>query len=213
MNYAWASPGGREAYARALKEKPEFYAPPSTSDAWHRHEEVRAPIEVLSVGAEKNPQSPDANRLLGEAYLQARKGSKAVPYLNEAARLGRADAHLRLAMLYNNAGRKDLAAAEYEQFLTKEPKHADKEKLRRYIEEIKSISSTAAAPTRRRTSGGIPCSTRVFIVHQIHARDAFVARALRTGRRQIAALPDWECRRREAELHAPHIICRAGNGR
>ncbi|HEX7175307.1 MAG TPA: tetratricopeptide repeat protein [Pyrinomonadaceae bacterium] len=139
MNYAMGkSEEAEEAYARALKEKPEFLrAAINLGRLRIAMKKYEPAIEVLSVAVGKNPQSPDANRLLGEAYLQARKGSKAVPYLNEAARLGRADAHLRLATLYNNAGRKDLAAAEYEQFLTKEPKHADKEKLRRYIEENK----------------------------------------------------------------------------
>ena len=44
-----------------------------------------------------SPTSADANFLLGEAYLQIKKGSKAVPYLNEAAKLGKVEAHLRLA--------------------------------------------------------------------------------------------------------------------
>ena len=70
-----------------------------------------------------DPKSATANYFLGEAYLALKKGSKAVGYLNEALKLdpiGMADAHLRLAALYNLAGYKDRAAAEYEQFLTKE---------------------------------------------------------------------------------------------
>ncbi|HUQ31533.1 MAG TPA: hypothetical protein VM095_05400, partial [Pyrinomonadaceae bacterium] len=62
---------------------------------------------------------------------------KAVPYLNEAARLGQADAHLRLATLYNAAGLKSLAADEYEQFLKKKPDYPDRGKLERYIAEQK----------------------------------------------------------------------------
>ena len=37
-----------------------------------------------------------------------------------------ADAHLRLAMLYNGAGMKDKAAAEYEQFLKKKPNYPER---------------------------------------------------------------------------------------
>jgi Tfp pilus assembly protein PilF len=87
-----------------------------------------------------HPGSSDAQYLLGESYLQIKKGSKAVGYLNEAIRLdpiGKADAHLRLAALYNGAGMKDRAAAEYEQFLAKKPDYADKKKLEQYIKDNK----------------------------------------------------------------------------
>ena len=93
-------------------------------------------IENLSKAIEVNPASADANLLLGEAYLQVKKGSKAVGYLNEAIRLdpiGKAEAHLRLAALYNAAQLKDKAAAEYEQFLAKRPNYPDSEKLEEYI--------------------------------------------------------------------------------
>jgi len=65
-----------------------------------------------------------------------KKGSVAVNYLNEALKLdpiGMADAHLRLATLYNAVGWKDKAAAEYEQFLKKKPDFADRKKLEQYI--------------------------------------------------------------------------------
>jgi TolA-binding protein len=81
--------------------------------------------------------SPDANFLLGEAYLQIKKGSKAVPYLTEAAKLGKADAHLRLATLYNAVGLKDKAALEYEEFLKKRPDYKDRKALEQYISENK----------------------------------------------------------------------------
>ena len=57
-------------------------------------------------------------------------------YLNEALKLdpvGMADAHLRLAALYNGAGMKDKAAAEYEEFLKKRPDDPEKQKLQDYI--------------------------------------------------------------------------------
>jgi tetratricopeptide (TPR) repeat protein len=90
-------------------------------------------IDLLTRAVESQPESADANFLLGEAYLQVKKGSKAIPHLNEAARLGRPDAHLRLGWLYNAAGLKDKAAAEYEEFLKKKPDYPDRNKLKDYI--------------------------------------------------------------------------------
>lgn len=90
-------------------------------------------IEPLTLAVETNPQSAEANLLLGEAYLQVKKGSRAIPHLEEAARLGRHEAHLRLGWLYNAAGLKELAAAEYEQFLKKNPDYADRRKMEDYI--------------------------------------------------------------------------------
>jgi tetratricopeptide (TPR) repeat protein len=60
-----------------------------------------AAIEPLDEAVKASPTSADANFLLGEAYLQIKKGSKAVPYLTSAASLGKPEAHLRLATLYN----------------------------------------------------------------------------------------------------------------
>jgi len=93
-------------------------------------------ITALEQALAVRPKSPEVNYYLGEAYLQIKKGSVAVGYLNEAINLdpiGMADAHLRLATLYNAAGLKDRAALEYEQFLKKVPNYKDKEKLQAYI--------------------------------------------------------------------------------
>jgi Tfp pilus assembly protein PilF len=92
-------------------------------------------IEALTKAVEAQSDSPDANYFLGEAYLQMKKGSKAVGYLNEAARLGRPEAHLRLAVLYDAAKLKDRAADEYKQFLKKRPDYPDRKKLEKYIAE------------------------------------------------------------------------------
>lgn len=97
-------------------------------------------IEVLTKAVEIDSKSAEGNHLLGEAYLQNKKGSKAVGYLNEAIKLdpmGKAEIHLRLAALYNAAGMKDRAAAEYEQFLIKKPDYPEKTKLEKYIAENK----------------------------------------------------------------------------
>ena len=61
-------------------------------------------------------------------------------YLNQAISLdptGMADAHLRLAALYNGAGMKEKAVAEYEQFLKKKPDYPHKAKLEKYIADNK----------------------------------------------------------------------------
>jgi Tfp pilus assembly protein PilF len=94
-------------------------------------------IEPLEAALKADPKSATANYFLGEAYLALKKGSKAVGYLNEALKLdpiGMADAHLRLGALYNVAGYKDRAAAEYEQFLQKKPDYPEKQKLMDYIQ-------------------------------------------------------------------------------
>jgi len=94
-------------------------------------------VESLEAAIKADPQSAAANYFLGEAYLALKKGSKAVGYLNEALRLdpvGMADAHLRLASLYNLAGYKDRAALEYEQFLQKKPDYPERKKLQEYID-------------------------------------------------------------------------------
>jgi tetratricopeptide (TPR) repeat protein len=97
-------------------------------------------IEALARAVKAQPQSADANYLLGESYLQMKKGSLAVPYLSEALRLdpqGMAEVHLRLALLYHGAGMKDKAAAEYEEFLKKKPDYPERKKLEQYIAENK----------------------------------------------------------------------------
>jgi tetratricopeptide (TPR) repeat protein len=93
-------------------------------------------IEALSQAVKVLPASAQANYFLGEAYLQNKKGSLGVGYLNQALKLdpvGMADAHLRLGALYNAAGMKDKAAAEYEEFLKKVPDYQEKKQLQDYI--------------------------------------------------------------------------------
>jgi tetratricopeptide (TPR) repeat protein len=142
MRYATGKPEEAEAaYARALAERPDFLtAAVNLGRVRISRKDYDKAIEVLGPAVERHPQSADANHQLGEAYLQSRKGSKAVVHLNEALRLdpdGKADLHLRLAALYNAAGYKDLAAAEYEQFLKKRPQHPDRRKLEQYVAENK----------------------------------------------------------------------------
>lgn len=93
-------------------------------------------IFALERAVKVQPNSAAANYFLGEAYLQAKLGSKGVPYLNEAMRLdpvAMADGHLLLAALYNARGLKDQAATEYAQFLKQRPDYPDRKKLEAFI--------------------------------------------------------------------------------
>jgi tetratricopeptide (TPR) repeat protein len=90
-------------------------------------------IDPLTKAVELQPTMGDANYLLGECYLQLNNGSKAIPYLNVAANLGRPVGHLRLGWLYNAAGLKDRAAVEFEEYLKKDPNYKDRDKLKEYI--------------------------------------------------------------------------------
>jgi len=93
-------------------------------------------IQALQQAVSVQPNSADANYFLGEAYLESKRGSSAVVYFETALRLepnGMAEVHLKLALLYDRAGMKDKAAAEYEQFLGKKPDYPERKKLEDYI--------------------------------------------------------------------------------
>ncbi len=130
-----------KSYERSLQEKPDYLVALTKLGTLRvATKNFDGAIESLSKAVDLNPASADVNFLLGEAYLQVKKGSKAVGYLNEAIRLdpnGKAEAHLRLAALYDAARLKDKAAAEYEQFLVKRPEYPDKKKLEEYIQQNK----------------------------------------------------------------------------
>ena len=132
-NYAEAD----KAYTQAIAKHPEYaVALISLGRLRIVEKNYEGAIEALSQAVKVQPTSAQANYFLGEAYLQNKKGSLGVGYLNEALKLdpiGMADAHLRLGALYNAAGMKDKAAAEYEQYLKKVPDYEDKQKLQDYI--------------------------------------------------------------------------------
>ncbi len=126
-----------KAYKRSLEEKPG-YAVALLNLGKLQFAQKKFDEAIASLGSlvEKQPSSAEAHFFLGESYLQVKKGSKAVIHLEEALRLdpvGKADAHLRLGTLYNAAGMKERAAAEYEKFLAKIPDHPEKKKLQQYI--------------------------------------------------------------------------------
>jgi Tfp pilus assembly protein PilF len=130
-----------KSYARALEQKPDYIvALVNLGKLRYAQKNFDGAIEVLTKAVEIEPRSADAQYFLGDSYLQTKKGSKAVVCLNEAIRLdpvGKADAHLRLAALYNAARMKDRAAAEYEQFLAKKPDYPERKTLEQYIKENK----------------------------------------------------------------------------
>lgn len=130
-----------KSYTRALEARPAFIlALVNLGRLRLAQKNYDGAIELLTKAVKTRPQSASANYYLGEAYLQIKKGSVAVGYLTEALRLdpeGRAEAHLRLALLYHAAGLRDKAAAEYAQFLVKRPGYPDRKKLERYISENK----------------------------------------------------------------------------
>lgn len=125
------------AYLKSVAERPNFFLGQMNLGRLRVvRKNFEGAIEPLSAAVTIQPTSADANYYLGESYLQVKKGSKAVGYLNEAIKLdpvGRADAHLRLATLYNAVGMKDKAAFEYEEFLKKKPNYPDRKKLEEYI--------------------------------------------------------------------------------
>jgi tetratricopeptide (TPR) repeat protein len=125
-------------YRRAIQERPTFMlAFLNLGRLLSVQKKYEAAIEPLTEAVKLSATSPEANFMLGEAYLQIKKGSKAVPYLTDAAKLGKAEAHLRLATLYNAAGMKDKAALEYEEFLKKRPDYKDRKTLEQYITDNK----------------------------------------------------------------------------
>ena len=126
-----------KSYLRATEIRPSFFrALLNLGRARLLEKNFDGAITALTQAVTVQPTSAEANYFLGEAYLQVKKGSKAVGYLYEALRLEpvkMAEAHLLLGALYNGAGLKEKAAAEYQEFLKKKPNYADKKKLEQYI--------------------------------------------------------------------------------
>ena len=132
-----------KSYQKALDAKPGYIvALMNLGKLQIAQKNFEAAVDTFTRAVSAQPKSADANHYLGESYLQVKKGSKAVVYLNEAIKLdpmGKADIHLRLATLYNGAGMKDKAAAEYEIFLSKKPEHPERKKLEDYIKANKKV--------------------------------------------------------------------------
>lgn len=123
-----------QAYLSALTAKPTF-APALLDFGRLRLKQKRFAdaVEPLTKLVGLQPDSGEANLLLGDAYVQMDQRPKAIPHLNSAASLGYPEAHLRLAWIYDAAGSKEQAALEYEEFLKKKPDYPDRQKLEAYI--------------------------------------------------------------------------------
>lgn len=127
------------AFLKALELRPD-YTPALLNFGTLRavRKEFEAAIELFKQAIGGDPLSARGYRLLGEAYLQVRKGSLGVEALNQAIKLdpvGMAECHLLLARLYDLAGAKHLASREYKLFLAKVKDHPDKKKFERYIKD------------------------------------------------------------------------------
>jgi tetratricopeptide (TPR) repeat protein len=123
-----------QAYLSALSARPTF--PPALLDFGRlrlKQKRFADAIGPLTRLVELDPDSGEANLLLGDAYVQMDQRSKAIPHLNSAASLGYPQAHLGLAWIYDATGSKDKAALEYEKFLKKKPDYPDRQKLEGYI--------------------------------------------------------------------------------
>lgn len=133
-----------KAYLKATLERPTFFlALMNLGRLRSLRRNFEEAIEPLTRALKVHPTSADANYYLGEAYLRTKKGSKAAIHFNEALKLdpiGKADAHLRLATLYNAVGIRARAAAEYQAFLKKKPNYPERKKLEQYIANNKLTS-------------------------------------------------------------------------
>lgn len=126
-----------KAYQQSTRVRPKFYlALMNLGRVLLMEQKFSEAIPIFNRAVAVRATSADANYYLGESYLQIKKGSMAVLYFYEALKLdpvGKAQAHLRLAALYNGAGMKDKAAREYAEFLKKKPNYPEKKKLEEYI--------------------------------------------------------------------------------
>jgi len=129
------------AYLHATEVRPRFFlASLNLGKVRLMQKNFDGAITALDQALAVQRNSAECNFLLGDTYLQLKKGSKAVGYLYEALRIdpqGMAEAHLRLAALYHGAGMRDRAAIEYEQFLKKRPEYPERKKLEQYIAQNK----------------------------------------------------------------------------
>lgn len=97
-----------------------------------------AAIALFQEAIKTDPTAARAYRLLGEAYLQNKQGNLGLAALDKALELdpqGMAECHLLKARLYDLAGAKHLASAEYKAFLAKISDHPDKPKFEQYIKD------------------------------------------------------------------------------
>lgn len=134
-----AYPEADAAFRKSLELKVDY------TPAWVNVGQLRttqkqyeAAIQILKHAAGLDPTAARTFQLLGEAYLLARQGTLGAEALNTAIKLdpiGMAECHLQLAHLYQLAGAKAQAAAEYKLFLGKVSDHPDKKKFEKFVKE------------------------------------------------------------------------------
>ena len=129
----------RECYQKALQVRPD-YLPALLNLGKLRmvREDYEEAIDRLSQATRLDPEQAEAFYLLGEACLQIKKGSQAVEYFLQALELEplkMADAHLRMAALYNAAKYPGLAVREYGLFLKKRPDSPQRPMIEKLIAE------------------------------------------------------------------------------
>ena len=127
------------AFTKSLELMPEY--PPALINFGTLlavRKQFEPAIEIFKRAIAADPTSARTYRLLGDAYLQVRKGSLGLEALNQAIRLdpvGMAECHLLIARLYDLVGAKHLATREYKGFIKKVPNHPDKKQFERYIKD------------------------------------------------------------------------------
>ena len=134
-----AYPESDAAFRHALELKVDY------TPAWIYAGQLRAAqkqyaaaIEIYKHALELERASARTYQLLGEAYLLNKQGTLGIEALKQAIKLdpiGMAECHLQMAHLYELAGTKALASAEYKAFLLKVPDHSEKKKFEKYIKE------------------------------------------------------------------------------
>lgn len=127
------------AFARSLELRPDYPTALINFGMLRAFQnQFETAVALFERAVASDPKSAIAHRLLGESYLQIRKGSLGLAALDKALELdprGQAECHLLKARLYDLAGAKNLATAEYKAFLKKVPDHTDKKKFEKYIKD------------------------------------------------------------------------------
>ena len=128
-----------KAYRRALELQPALIiGHHNLGKLFLQEKKYQDSVVELEQVVSEAPDFAEAHLLLGEAYLQLKKGSKAVPHLDRAIELEpfkMADAHMRLATLYRAAGYTELAVEHFSEYIEKRPETPGKKQIEKYIKE------------------------------------------------------------------------------
>lgn len=127
----------RKCYRRALQERNNYFpARLNLGKVLLAEKRFAEALTELQAAAALRPNYAEVHYLVGEAFLGLKLGSRAVPSMEKALELdpeGMAEAHLRLAALYDAAGYRGRAAEEYRRFLKKRPNFEHRARLEEYI--------------------------------------------------------------------------------